>query len=361
MKRELSIYLDLLRLVASLAVVVMHAGSFLLPALPGALVYNGSEAVAAFFVLSGLMMEYVTRDGREGAWQTYTLARVSRIVSVVAVALPLVWIVDRIGMALDPGPYLADGGFAPAFGAIAWIRALTFTNEVWFSHAILGSNEPYWSLGFEVPYYIMFGLAIFLRGRRRAVALAAWALLVGPKILAYLPLWLLGVLTYRIIRQPIGNRRHLGAILFAAGPLLYVGARLLRKYHLQDFSLTIFQPSSAADLVAGAAYYLLVAIAIAANIVGFRYLLDERIRIPERAAIPIRWLAGGSFTVYLVHMPLMLLVRASWPQVLASPDRGLLALGLVLAACYLVAELGERRKRTVRALIGCLFPAARQN
>ena len=56
---NLSIYLDLLRLVAAFEVVLGHARHFVMPGLPGFISGHTGEAVAVFFVLSGFVIAFV--------------------------------------------------------------------------------------------------------------------------------------------------------------------------------------------------------------------------------------------------------------------------------------------------------------
>ncbi|KAK0339081.1 hypothetical protein LTR94_036019, partial [Friedmanniomyces endolithicus] len=77
-----SVYLDLVRFLAALAVVAMHVRQFGLVEAPGAdhLTLFGREAVMAFFVLSGFVIAYTTAQRRPSA-REYALARAARIYS----------------------------------------------------------------------------------------------------------------------------------------------------------------------------------------------------------------------------------------------------------------------------------------
>ncbi len=77
----------------------------------------------------------------------------------------------------------------------------------------------------EESYYILFATLFFLRGRTRVIAAVLVILILGPKILAKFPLWLLGFLTYRLCvaigRRPIPWAVGLG--LFAGSLVCVVG------------------------------------------------------------------------------------------------------------------------------------------
>jgi len=363
-KKGVSLHLDLLRLIASLAVVVGHARSLILPCLPNRYFDNGPEAVAAFFVLSGLVISYVTLDRGERDWRSYAIARISRIGSVVIIALPLLFLVDQIGFVIAPDIYLAQPWFDPGFHFLTWLRALTFTNEVWFSHSVLGSNEPYWSLGFEVPYYLLFGVFTFMTGGRRLVAILLWSLCFGIKIIAYLPLWLMGVGLYRILRSISKPNRAMGVLASLTG---LIGLLLLRSFKntlLLTVPMRIFAPTGILDFTLSVYYYSLFGALFALHIFGTSLLFGEagaKSAITGRGERLIRWLAGGSFTIYVVHLPLLLLAKGLLPEVSSRPAEGALVLLAVIAASLLLAEAGERRKDRVRAVLQRLLRWSQQS
>ena len=85
--RSFSIYLDLVRFLAALAVVAMHFAQLGIVQAPWApqLMLLGREAVVAFFVLSGFVIAYTTHERRPSA-REYAVARCARLYSV---ALPI--------------------------------------------------------------------------------------------------------------------------------------------------------------------------------------------------------------------------------------------------------------------------------
>src|SRR5216684_7017015 len=105
MRRETSLYLDLARILAASAVFVHNAkkesitSGFLSP-----LGQFGDEAVIIFFVISGIVIAYVTHQ-RENSAVSYALARLSRLWSVIIPAVILTVILDCIGPHIDPAVY----------------------------------------------------------------------------------------------------------------------------------------------------------------------------------------------------------------------------------------------------------------
>jgi len=198
--------------------------------IPRALALNGPEAVSVFFVLSGFVIRFVTTEKNEKNLRVYLLARIVRMASVVPLALIATVCADLIVEWL--------GSRAPAHHWLALMRAITFTNELWFSHSVFGSNEPYWSLGFEVPYYLLFAIMIFSSGYRRNILLLIWTMFYGAKIIAYLPLWLLGVVLYNIITKLRVRRIWLGLALMGSGLTVY----LFVKFGLNHPFYRIYRP-----------------------------------------------------------------------------------------------------------------------
>ena len=148
------------------------------------------SAVIVFFVLSGFVISWAAK--RDGAAREYVLNRASRIYSVALPALALTWVTDNFLILHYPGiigalyQYAAPWKYLPMF--------LSFSNDFWFLSEDAFSNIPYWSLSYEVWYYVVFGAFVFGRGFWRwgiaivssvddgAAALAALANLAGRRV-----------------------------------------------------------------------------------------------------------------------------------------------------------------------------------
>ena len=132
---------------------------------------------------------------RRGRLPEYAIHRISRIYSVVIPALILTPIADWIGARIHPELYV--GYNAHSVWPIRVFNSVLCMNEWGFWSVQFFSNVPYWSISYEVAYYILFGVSFFLKGPTRWVLLSIIGLLAGPKILLLLPIWLLGVWVYR--------------------------------------------------------------------------------------------------------------------------------------------------------------------
>jgi len=197
-----SLYLDLVRFLAAMCVFIGHAtesGSLYVGYLPFGNFKH--DAVIIFFVLSGLVIcATATRPGE--TWITYLTARASRIYSVAIPAVVLSFGLQAIAAFLEPGHSQPE----PSADVFLPLSALLFILQSWHPQA-LPWNGPYWSLCYEVWYYIIFGILLFVRnsGWRNAVAACA-ALIAGPAILLLFPIWLMGVWIVQRPRFSLGPK-----------------------------------------------------------------------------------------------------------------------------------------------------------
>jgi peptidoglycan/LPS O-acetylase OafA/YrhL len=343
MTAGLSLYLDLVRFAAALAVFLFHLGY---PRLAGGFYGHfgqlGIPAVLVFFVLSGFVISHV-RASREQTLAAYTVARLSRLYSVALPALVLTAAFDSVGRLVRPDLYPAG------LSGAAFLRCLTFTNAWWSGVPAFGSAVTYWSLGFEASYYVLFAIAVFTRGWTRLALLALAAGVAGPQVMEFFPAWLLGCGCYALCRrEPVA--RWAGWPLFVlpgVGLAALVGLGALRPI-AEGLGYT------ARPLLLAYA----VAVLFALHLIGARYVSGVLGRALAWAAGPIRWLANTTFTLYLLHLPLAFLIR-SWLPVGASP--GLAAAVLlpgVLGATFVIAGLTEKRKQAWRSACLRLIPAA---
>ncbi|MGV7207282.1 sugar transferase [Oxalobacteraceae bacterium A2-2] len=301
----------------------------------------GHLAVVCFFVISGWLVggSLLDRHRQPGAYRHYALDRLTRLWTVLLPCFLLMLALKLGDGTLDPRrPSFAPDGL--------WSGATLLGNLLGLQTVLLpcfGDDFPLWSLANETAYYLLFPLLLWAATARatgqRAAALAAalaYAALLGTAISAYFLLWLLGAGASRM-RVEAGPRTCLALWL-----LLGATATALRVLGYQDDQSLASLPQ---DLLFGA----LLALALCS--------------LPARAApsAPVRllraagtFLAGFSFTLYVLHLPLM---RALWAyrggQPLAPDQAGSLPVyAAMLAAtvllCYLVHLPFEAQTGTLR-------------
>lgn len=364
MSRNLSVYLDLVRFMTAMLVFVVHANyqrfTGGLPVLHH-LKDLGNDAVMVFFVLSGFVIAHVVAT-KERSAAVYAASRLARLYSVAVPALLLTVLLDLAGAQLDPSLYTGRW-FEFDQPLLRVVAALSFTNELWFSYTRPFSNGPFWSLGYEAWYYVLFAAVHFLRGRTRVWAVAAVCLVIGPKILLLLPVWWMGVWAYRRSQSvPIGA---VHALVLCAGSL---GAYLL--FRLADgpdrlLGLAEEWLGSAVlhDQISWSRRFLasyVIGACVAIHFVGAAALAPHLKRLPRGLERAIRYAAGFTFSLYLLHYPLLQFFAALVPVVGMEAHRAaVVALGS-LAVVLVVGAGIERRKEPLRALLLAGFAALRR-
>lgn len=314
----------------------------------------GHQAVMVFFVLSGFFIStsvvFALKE-RRWSWRAYLINRVSRLELVLLPALLLGALWDQIGLRLPSGYALYHSGLYKFYLPSVALRSTVsgFFGNLFFLQSIrfqvFGSNGPLWSLSYEFWYYLLFPavvLAIFSRGpglgRVADFTLAVGvAVLVGPQICLYFLIWLAGAAVALSPRVPALRTARLfwPAAIFTSGLFAATLA----------FSRTHWLPAGARqDFFIGLAFAL------------WLYVLTHvsSTEAPRAYSAPARTLAGFSYTLYLVHFPALLLLRAIWnPTADWQPDALHLLYGagltaLMLAFAYGVASFTEARTDLVR-------------
>ncbi|MEZ5987144.1 MAG: acyltransferase [Hyphomonas sp.] len=358
MSRGFSLYLDAIRFLAAIVVVASHAGN---ERFSHGIFFHlrqlniSSDAVIVFFVLSGFVIAYTTLARQRGA-QAFAEARLARLYSVVIPALVLTFVLDTAGMALFPETYHA-WWYNEAGRAGQYVRALFFSTQIMPDNMLLGTNVPFWSVSYEAWYYLAFGIAVFTRGRMRALLLAAAALAAGPRILLLAPAWMLGVGLFLHLRSGGAERvsRTL-AMIFALAPLglyaLFMAANVPLRLTLLTVNAGL--PISALGFSDRFIWENLLGLLITLHFLGIYCLSGQAHWISARAANAIRWCAGATFSIYLFHFPILSFLHALPGYDAANPLHVQILLVATLAACFALAEISERRldvwKRMVRAL-----------
>lgn len=342
MRRDTSIYLDLLRAGAAVSVFLMHTRNFLLPEMTGA--RWGNEAVSVFFVLSGYVISYVM-ENRQATWQSFASARFSRIYPVAVIAILATWVADSIGWSWDHAYFLemTQRFFSRSTAGFDWVAAaryLTFTNQLWWSHVIWGTNEPYWTLGFEIPYYVLAGLAAYLSGAKRIFWLVVWCAVCGPALALFVPLWLVGVATQRVVKREWVRSKVVALVLVVAAWELFRG---VVAWGLADGVRAIYVNPTVKVAMANFFYFTAIGVVVGVSIVAADCWCGAKRVCPEWMEKAIRWVAGGSFTLYLVHQSLAILMSVFFRVGRDGFEARVVGVVLVFVLAMLIAEIGERR------------------
>lgn len=362
MPELLSLYLDIVRFLAAGVVFIGHLGipSISLGFISQAIEPYGSEAVAVFFVLSGFVIAHVA-ENKESAADSYAIARLSRLYSVVLIALPLTWIADSIGATLAPHLYMSRWILVKPVSVEGYASAAVFVNE-WqvfgFNGTEPGSNGPYWSLSFEATYYVIAGIALFARRWIAATAIPAILFLAGSTITALLPLWALGFALYHMKARALFHPAFWWG-LFAVSvaglvflPALSFGFELWLLSQGFDLRWDLF-PWGPLPMQRNLLQDYLTGLLFAVNVIAVRQLIASS-RMPtaawsSAAARTIRWLGRLTFPLYCLHYPLFAFTAAISPFSRSTVAGLLFTSGLTLAAIIVITPATERLKRGLRA------------
>ena len=346
MNKHFSLYLDLVRFLAAVLVVISHFSYFSVASTTAQLFlpHFGREAVVIFFVLSGFVIAYTCNEKRLSLRQ-YAVARCARLYSVVLPILLVTILLALLATTLFNTPIEASYQLNKLHLYIP--LHLLFAGQLWSLSETPPWLVPYWSLSYEAWYYVLFGVLFYGRGKARVALATVVLLIMGPKLWLLLPVWLSGVMLYRY-----RDRLQLGPAPARLGWLLTLLALALYKafsceVYLRALGTSIwpfpgFALGSAdrylSDYVVGAIVCLHFIFARQALFAGLE---------PWRA--PVRSVAAYTFTLYLIHTPVIGLWLAFYPH---DPGRwtDIAALSVCIGlCCFLFGFVTERRKAAFQA------------
>lgn len=359
---QASVALDLLRGLAAVLVLVDHWRNmlfvdylmltqphWLLAAVPYLLTSAGHQAVVVFFVLSGCLVGgSVFRSLDEGrwSWRDYLLHRLVRLWIVLLPGLLLCVAWDLLGMHLNRAPLLYGGAdYDHLISAVRpRISPQIFLGNLFFVGGLhvptLGSDGALWSLAFEFWYYLLFPLGLLMLRKQTSwpgrvalgAALVVCGALAGRGVLRSFPIWLLGALLARW-RMPRPSRFFAQTIALAYPPVFFATIKLrLLPGVWQDYGLAV---------ATGALLLVLL---------GKTGRADPQ-RLLHRSA---RLLASFSFTLYVAHMPFLLLLTSlllgngRWQPGWLTVAVALSVLIVTLGYSYCLAALTEFRTEAAR-------------
>jgi peptidoglycan/LPS O-acetylase OafA/YrhL len=361
-----SVHLDLIRGISALAVMLGHVrGLFFVDfsnlaqkslALTAfyAVTGYGHEAVMVFFALSGFFIGTSVMDSvakHQWSWNIYLVSRLSRLQLVLFPALVLGAIWDQIGMRLPQAASLYYGGlykyYPPSVALRSTVRA--FFGNLFFLQSIVspvfGSNGPLWSLSYEFWYYILFpALALAavswldIRKRIMYAALALFLLwFIGPQISLYFLIWLVGAMVGRFRQASRRITPRVQSLLSVGTALIFFCILAWERSHRLSSDIL-------ADYLVGFSFTLWL----------FALVLGSSNDVSSKYAYVAKKLSGFSYTLYLIHFPALLLLRAlldpkgNWQPDLFHLLNGFGIALLMLIYAYVVAEFTEARTSGVR-------------
>jgi exopolysaccharide production protein ExoZ len=316
--------LQVLRGLAALAVVLYHT----------AFTFNGGvhtefQGVAVFFVISGFIMTYITRDGAD----QFLVHRFIRIV-------PLYWLCTLAAIALaalkGSGRMWADASFVHIAQSLLFIPYADPSGEL---QPLLAVG---WTLNLEMFFYVVFGAMLLVS--RRLAPLLACVVLVAFKLVPerlgcttsvcafyahdYTTFLILGVASFYLWRALAG------AAAAARWLVLPAAAAIVALFVAWNA-----HPPFAAALQAWSGFPLSYAMPP---------LLVVAALLLHSARFECRWwpallLGNASYALYLTHTIVIELLRHTRDRVLPNgsvlldPAQSVLAMAVMLVVCSLAA------------------------
>jgi peptidoglycan/LPS O-acetylase OafA/YrhL len=331
--------LDGLRGLAALFVVLHHCWLFSYPGFPvdngpfwaGFLLY-GHLAVVVFIVLSGFSLAAApARDGwRLGGMRRFLRRRAWRILPPYWAALLFSFLMALLVVTETPG-VVPTGRSLLVFG-------LLIQDAV----PAPSPNSAFWSIAVEAQLYLVFGLLLLLRRKIGAVALLATVLAVVAVIQVFSGSF-----------APFRSLLHLTpefAVLFTAG---VVSAGVLAPGERRRL------PWPLIALVSGIGIVTLTAVMGSVWTVGNYFWVDIMAGLPTAALLaglatgrprllvrildstPLRKLGQFSYSLYLVHVPIVAMVshRLIAPLIPDQTLRFLTVVAIAVPLALVVARL----------------------
>lgn len=303
------------------------------------LAWAGTEAVYLFFILSGFVLALpFTGPGPRPSWTGYVTRRLLRlylpVLAAVALGSTVVALVGRDGGA--DSWWLAAHDVPVTASAVAHDATLVFGTTV--------LNSALWSLRWEVVFSLL--LPLYLLGARlggRAWWLGGGVLLgltaVGSRVevpsLTYLPVFGLGVLM----------AAHREALLRALARLTAAGWALLAATATGLFTVEWALPATGGAVPVAVTAAALVVVAF----------LGSPAAVRAGRAPAAQWLGHRSFSLYLVHEPIVVSVAALLPTtgaVLLPAETLLISVPLCLLTAVAFHRLVEAPSHRFSAAVG---------
>nr|WP_315206509.1 acyltransferase [uncultured Albidiferax sp.] len=363
MTASFSLYLDLIRFLASLAVFFDHLASREISGgvIPTVMGIYGQAAVTIFFLLSGYVISFVVQS-REKEFKIFAINRVARLYSVILIALPLTLIFDALGMHFSPVFYEQKKILSDPESLAGYLTSFFFINEYKIfgvKGLVAGTNGPLWSLSFEATYYVACGLLLFAK-RWVAVALVLLMLAcAGPTITVLATVWLLGWALHRSAGNSIFRMKsRFARIMFFVSVVGLIIAPLVSRYLPYD-NFGLFFPFGRNGSNRNILQDIIVSSFFALNIISAKVVFDGPANVKDGTQNLIKRLGALTFPLYCIHFPLMCLLAATAPFAHGSLLKVIYITILCLCFIIFVTPACDQLKLWIRKALKGSFLAAK--
>ena len=259
------------------------------------------QAVLIFFVISGWLVggSLLNKLGMPGALLDYAIDRITRLWTVLIPTFALTLLFGFAAGVVNIGTM--DYSSTNEYSALVFVGNLFGLQRVFLPD--FGGNFALWSLTNETWYYVLFPLLVLLFTTRKQMSRAASVLAVlaiitvlPSAVTAYFLIWLLGVAFSRIRIECAPALRLVWLAL-----LLAVATCFRLTGTLDDFSTdTLWQ-----DVILSMIFLCFLS--------SLQFQAAPTSRLVDPLARAGRFLAEFSFSLYVLHVPLLELL-AYWSK-----------------------------------------------
>lgn len=342
--KNTSVTLDLMRAIASQMVVVGHGISFMgiltlfhEPNFP----WMQNIGVVVFFVLSGLVIANSTLgklNNKHYNFKIFFIERFSRIYSVLIPSLIFIAVLDGIYFS-----FRTDANFIGAYNISTFIGNLLMLQDYPVIHPCtsFSTGRPLWTLAIWWWFYMFFGWLMV--GKR----------LVKSDMIYYSVLAFFAIVPFF---NSVSNGRGQGlAIMWAMGMFVALLLTIVNNKQIVNKSLVIsfilfilaavrtYHQKTAYDLpfaffLSAAVYFMIV------------FLNSAKFVIPDKVVKIIRFFSNFSFTLYLIHYTVFVLLVTQKDT--HSPYL-LFIIGVIISnvVAFTLAYYTEMRHRDLRSYL----------
>jgi len=300
--------LDSWRGICAVMVVVYHF-SFLVNAemLHTRLLSNAYLFVDFFFVLSGFVVchAYRNRLGSGRQFGGFLLRRIGRLwplhLAILFGLMVAMMVINVGGLYPDSFTIEADRGNYSLQALV--LNALLLNSMGFYGNSW---NGPAWSIGAEFYTYVLFALVALTAGRRLLPAALIISLTAMVGILLFAPSFMNSTADFGLIRCIAGF--FMGVVAYHAHD--WLRDKKLPLATVSEIAVIILAGAFIASAGQGpdrvGAFSVLAPVAFSVAILVFareKGMLSKALQVR-----PLRALGGWSYSIYLIHMPLLILL-----------------------------------------------------
>jgi len=281
--------------------VVMHHSRELLPAPIRPLLLFGQEAVILFFLLSGFVIHYnystkSTFDRKDFLWKRFV-----RIYPIFIVVM-----IMSVGIDFAMGTADAHTDLR-SFGYNLLGLQDSQLQKPGIGYPTFGDNDPLWSLGYEVWFYLFYAITGAAQFNRNLLAVTVLSVISAVVFsffpnkacltLLYLPIWWLGA---SLAAASLSNTnapfwKGMGSLLITLVAYVAASYPVIRASHGTIGLHPFIEIRHFVAAIGFAAVWMLSA----------RFVNAEKFRWMESLSL----LAPISYGIYIVHVPLLRFVK----------------------------------------------------